>query len=127
MTFHVETNNNTDFPRFKIIRDDGQYWTGTEWGTKTAAMTYADPDLAIQEQQQLRLAEYGAVDNKARFIIPFVLDVCSEQDINMEEVKQWVKKALGFYVDTQTHGDGPNNSLVVGHLDIGNIQEAVVV
>lgn len=127
MTFHVETNNNTQFPRFMIVRNDGLYWNEKGWSGKEDAMLYADPDIAIQEQQQLRVAEFGLVDNKTRFAIPFVLDVCSGQDINMEEVRDWVKKAIGFYVDAQTHGDGPSNSLVIGHLDIGNIQEVVVV
>ncbi len=109
-----------------ITREDQQYWTGNSWGDKSSALLYADPDEAIKEQQRFLVADMGELNNKTRFIIPFVIDVTSNNDISIEGVRDWIKRAIGFYADTKTYGKGPDNSLVIGHLDIGSIQEVVI-
>ena len=126
MEYFIETNNNTSFPRFMITREDQQYWNGDSWGDKQYALLYADPDEAIKDQQRFLVADMGEANNKTRFIVPFVVDVASNGDISIEGVRDWIKRAIGFYADTKTHGRGPDNSLVIGHLDIGSIQEVVI-
>lgn len=116
----LESNRSVLFPRFFITvgsDDDKQYWNGSEWTDDLSnKLLYTDPDAAIADIQRFRVEDF---EPKATltFEIPLTIEVSvKDQGIDIEDLKAYLKKAMGFYLDVNTHGDGPNNSLVVPSL-----------
>jgi len=124
--YYVDTNESTTFPRFMLTRenDPALYWTGTDWSEqKEQAALYADPDEVLKDMQTFRVKDFGPC-MKQTYEVPFTVEVHSHQAVNIDDLKLWLNKSLGFYVDTQTFGNGPNGSLVVAVLRIHDIKPA---
>lgn len=120
MEYYIEPNNNPAYPRYLIVNDQFQYWNGSNWVSRDKGLLYADTDIAVGDMQRLRQKDFGIKPNM-KFTIPFVVEVSSKDNINMEEIRDWLKKALGFYIDINTFGNGPKESLVVPHLELQNM------
>lgn len=124
--YYVATNDSKSFPRFMLTREGSPilYWTGSDWSEqKEQAALYADPDECLKDMQAFRVQDYGPCIKQA-YEVPFTVEVYSHQAIDLDDLKSWLNKSLGFYVDSKTFGDGPKDSLVVCILRIHDIHPA---
>lgn len=125
--YFVDTTCSKDFPRFILGKEarPNLFWSGSIWTEdKEQALIYADVDLALHDMQMFRVADFG-LSQKQAFTIPLKVYVHSNTPVVFDQLQLWLKKALGFYADAKTHGDGPGDSLVIAMLDIGKLSEDV--
>ena len=124
--YQIDSNRCRTFPRFFLAKDSEPrvYWTGTDWSEiREKALVYSDPDATITDIQKFRVQDYGPCQTHT-FEMPMTIQVYAHQDVDIEDLKQWLKKAMGFYLDVHTHGDGPNGSLVGAVLEIEQFKRA---
>lgn len=123
--YYLESNNSITFCRFLLSKETEPilYWTGTEWTeSRGKALLYADPDVALGDMQKFRVLDFGPC-TAMTFEMPVKVDVHSRTAVDLDDLKCWLKKALGFFLDLKTHGNGPTgDSLVVVEIAVEELR-----
>ena len=110
----LEAVGTKQFPRWRIATRDSRYWDGKDWTAKrNAALLYADPGVAAKDADEILRLQYADQPCIRRITVPLLIEVRSDQQIDVEALKTWIKKAATLYVDYRQHGNGPENSLVL--------------
>jgi len=122
----LDSTGKFPFPRFFIKTEDepALYWDGSVFTEDTASkVLYADSDAALKDLHALRMQEFKPTSIET-YEIPLVVKVArNQQPIDIEDVRTYLKRALGLFLDIQTHGQGPNESLVVPELALDMIRK----
>lgn len=113
-TLVLEAVGTQEFPRWRIASTDKEYWDGNDWvADPRKGLLYADVGLAARDSDELLRLQYGDKPCLKRVTVPLMVEVRSDQPIDPEALKAWLKKAATMYVDYRQHGNGPDNSLAL--------------
>lgn len=96
-----------EFERFVISDQYLRYWTGDEWSSKeNDAQVFCDNNEALERVQKLLLLDLRPMPVR-RFQAPITLDLYSDQEISVRDVKVWLTKVAKLLMDSPRHGNGP--------------------
>ena len=111
---NLEPVGTTTFPRWIIASKDGRFWNGNVWASKRKeALLFAHLLEASRAVEEIQRHEYGNKPCLKRITVPLVIEVRSDEPVDPETLKAWIKKAATMYVDYQKNGNGPEGSLVL--------------
>lgn len=115
---------NTNFPRWVIVNQFNEYWTGDSWSEEESErQIYAKSNDACTEYQRLLTEAYGEMPVR-RFEVKFSLDLFKHKDVSEDQVKEWLHKICRVNMDTNTHGIGPvEDSLGLVSIDWSLLKE----
>jgi hypothetical protein len=96
-----------EFQRYVISDQYLRYWTGTEWSSnENQAELFCDNNEALERVQKLLLLDLGPMPAR-RFQAPVFLDIYSDQEISVRDLKAWLTKVAKLLMDSPRHGNGP--------------------
>ena len=96
-----------EFERFVISDQYLRYWTGAEWSSKeNEAQVFCNNNEALERVQKLLLLDLGPMPVR-RFQAPITLDLYSDQEISVRDLKAWLTKVAKLLMDSPRHGNGP--------------------
>src|SRR4051812_29997042 len=85
--------------RYLITRQGGGYWTGEDWSENRSEGTlyYAATDAAEDCADLLRRG-YDHCRVVANFTVPIEIEVRSEQPIDFDDLRKWLRDAVNTQV-----------------------------
>ena len=96
-----------EFERFVISDQYLRYWTGAEWSSKeNEAQVFCNNNEALERVQKLLLLDIRPMPAR-RFQAPIFLDLYSEHEISVRDLKVWLTKVAKLLMDTPRYGNGP--------------------
>lgn len=107
-----------DHPRYLISDDQGRYWSGVFWvDTETDAQLFFDLGSVGRTIRDIYLTHWrGTPCNQ--YIVPCIIEMFGEQNIDMAELKLWLAKAATVLIDHKQFGKGPiEDSLVLPRIN----------
>ena len=124
ITYSVVPAGTVKYPRFRIANQYGQYWDGEDWvGEEHRGLAYANSNDACLEVQRLLMGEYNQLPVK-KYCAPVMIDLFSNHEIPIEDLKQWLLKVSKLILNNDDHGNGPvNGSLGCISIDWGQLEE----
>jgi hypothetical protein len=116
-----------EFERFVISDQYLRYWTGSEWSlTENEAQVFCDNNEALEKVQKLLLLDLRPMPAR-RFQAPITLDLYSDQEISLRDLKAWLTKVAKLLMDTPRHGNGPfSGTLGLTFIDWSQLKELSV-
>lgn len=98
-----------EYPRFYIADQYLRYWTGDGWTKQKDdknALMYADSNKALVDMNRLLVLQH---ENKVvkRYKAPIYIEVFSDQEIPLRDLKMWLFKATKLLIDSPKNGNGP--------------------
>lgn len=102
-----------------VIRDDREpgpdrFWTGKGWTRKLKrAIKFSDPSRMTTALFRLTSRHFARLYPRRRYRLKVNVDVYGPWYVSQEDVEDFVRKALVFGIDYQTHGTGPNPDTTV--------------
>jgi hypothetical protein len=95
-----------EFERFVISDQYLRYWTGSEWSLKeNEAQVFCNNNEALERVQKLLLLDIRPMPAR-RFQAPIFLDLYSEHEISVRDLKVWLTKVAKLLMDTPRYGNG---------------------
>lgn len=96
-----------EFQRYVISDQYLRYWTGTEWSSnESQAELFCDNNEALERVQKLLLLDIRPMTVR-RYQAPITLDLYSDQEISVRDLKVWLTKVAKLLMDSPRHGNGP--------------------
>jgi hypothetical protein len=96
-----------EFERFVISDQYLRYWTGTEWSSKeNEAQVFCNNNEALERVQKLLLLDLRPMPAR-RFQAPITLDLYSEHEISVRDLKVWLTRVAKLLMDSPRYGNGP--------------------
>ena len=107
LVFSLVATGPAEHPRYVIADTDSRFWTGEGWtDEETEARLFASVNDAALAIQQILLAEHG--DKPLRhFVAPVYVDMYSDAELTLDEIREWLSKAARLTIDPELHGNGP--------------------
>ncbi len=105
----------SDYNRtFLIQRGDGQFWSGSGFSVKEAdAEVFTDKNQCQLARNTLRSKQYhGKKMRTFKFQVSFTLVGDEVDEIDMQELTEFMMAAANLNIDAGVHGDGPRETLV---------------
>ena len=111
-------------PRFMISDSSDKFWTGTDWTEhESDGCLFASVNDAGRAIQEILLAEYGQKPMR-RFVAPVCVDLYSETDVPLDQIRDWLVRVARLTVDAEQHGNGPvEESLGLTMIDWNKLRE----
>lgn len=111
-------------PRFLISDSSDKFWAGSDWTEyESDGCLFASVNDAGRAIQEILLAEYGQKPMR-RFVAPVYVDLYSETDVTLDQIKDWLFKVSRLTVDAEMHGNGPvEDSLGLTLIDWSELKE----
>ena len=124
LVLSLVSTSTSQHPRFLIADPQSKFWTGSDWTEHEADgclfASVNDAGLAIQK---ILLAEYGQKPMR-RFVAPVYVDLYSETDVTLDQIREWLFRVARLTVDTEQHGNGPvDHSLGLMMIDWSKLKE----
>ena len=111
-------------PRFLISDSSDRFWTNSDWAEhESDGCLYVSVNGAGLAIQEILLAEYGQKPMR-RFVAPVYVDLYSETDVTLDQIREWLVRVARLTVDAEQHGNGPvEDSLGLTMIDWSNLKE----
>jgi|GEM_PF-1688920 hypothetical protein len=111
-------------PRFLISDSSDRFWTNSDWAEhESDGCLYVSVNGAGLAIQGILLAEYGQKPMR-RFVAPVYVDLYSETDVTLDQIREWLVRVARLTVDAEQHGNGPvEDSLGLTMIDWSNLKE----
>lgn len=116
-----------EFPRFCIADQKLRYWTGEKWTRPkqdSLALVYATEKSAIDDMYKLMTKDYSHLKKKT-YKVPLYVEVFSDTDIPLRDLKWWLFRTTKVIVDSPSYGNGPvEGSLGTVRIEYSEMNEA---
>ena len=112
--------SDSGFERYVIEDSHEQVWNGKEFGTGDGLL-FAHYQEAAAETQRILKSHFKGVE-PTKLVVPLYVEVYGGEEIPVESVVKYLSKASKLTVDTGTHGNGPDQSLVLTRIEWGEIE-----
>ena len=124
LVLSIIATGTSQHPRFLISDSSDRFWTGSDWTEHEAdGCLFASVNDAGRAIQEILLAEYGQKPMR-RFVAPVYVDLYSETDVTLDQIKDWLFKVSRLTVDAEMHGNGPvEESLGLTLIDWSELKE----
>lgn len=111
-------------PRYLIADPQCKFWTGKSWSeNESDGCLFATLNDAGRAIQEIQLAEYGHKPMR-RFVASVYVDLYSETDVTLDQIRDWLVKVSRLTVDIEHHGNGPvEESLGLTMIDWSKLKE----
>lgn len=110
--------------RFLVQRRDGKFWTGRAWTTEVPkARLYARLRDAQHVCTGMQLRRQRGKP-KREFTCQLRLTVHGEQPYTLDDLRDYLQRAIQLSFDTFTAGEGPGNSFVAAQALLFTLKEA---
>ena len=118
------STSTSQHPRFLIVDPQTNFWTGTDWTEHEAdGCLFANVNDAGRAIQEILLAEHDQKPMR-RFVAPVYVDLFSETDVTLDQIREWLVKVSRLTVDAEMHGNGPvEESLGLTMIDWSKLKE----
>lgn len=115
-----------EFPRFCIADQKLRYWTGEKWTMpqqEKSALVYASEKDATDDMHKLMTKDYSHLKKKT-YMAPIYIEVFSDTEIPMRDLKWWLFRTTKVIVDSPKHGNGPvDGSLGTVRIEYSEMKE----
>lgn len=113
-----------DSLRFLVQRRDGKFWTGRAWTTdvpKACLYTRLRDAQQVCTGMQLR-RQRGK--RRREFTCQLRLTVHGDQPFTLDDLREYLQRAIQLSFDTFTAGEGPGDSFVAAQALLFTLNEA---
>lgn len=115
----VLAGSSDEFPRFTILDAQDRPWNGQEFGP--TGILYARHNDAATDAQQILRSHFDG--EPQRYVVPLYVDVFSHDGpVPLSEVAEYLSVASKLFIDSQVHGNGPGDSLVLTRIEWSRIR-----
>lgn len=124
LVLSILCTSTSQHPRFLIADPQSKFWTGSDWTEhESDGCLFASVNDAGRAIQEIQLAEYGQKPMR-RFVAPVYVDLYSETDVTLDEIRDWLVRVARLTVDAEQHGNGPvEDSLGLTMIDWSKLKE----
>lgn len=120
----VEETGPPAFRRWRLVDRAGRAWTGSGWSAApNAGLLFGTNQSACFEAQKILMTDHVAKPVR-RFLAPVYIDVYSDEEFGVEQLRHWLVRAARLNIDYAGAGFGPlNDSLGLLRIEWGNVRE----
>ena len=121
----VEKFGSPAWPRYVLHDDQGRWWTGDGWsGDRRSALLYADWNDVSHEYRRLEAAQWSSLPLR-NFEATISVQVRSGQDFTIEQLQDYLYRAITIMLNHEGHGSGPvPDSMARIDIDWAKLNEA---
>ncbi len=109
----VQVGNET-FNRFQIANEQEQVWNGEQFNPQDGVL-YADHNHAAIDIQGILKKNFEG-SKPQWYVVPVYVQVFSDEPVPMNEVASYLSRSSKLHIDTTSHSNGPDESLVLGSI-----------
>jgi hypothetical protein len=118
---HVVQVGDPDFERFIIEDQHERVWTGERFDSAGGALFALHHEAAIAAQNILKTHFEGVAPQ--RFVVPLYVEVLNHAGpVPMAEVAGYLSRGSRLYLNTDEHGNGPADALVLPRIEWSRIK-----
>lgn len=115
---------NEDFARrFLLHRRDGRFYTGRGWSSRLDDARLYDTLAAAQRVYRKLMDRKHRAEPKRVFSIRLDLTVSGADPYGLDDVRDYLARAMQITFDNAAAGDGPNGSCVLARAILGTLVE----
>lgn len=115
-----------EFPRYGIADQNLRFWNGDGWTEPEAdagARVYNTEKDATDAMQGIMTQDHRHLQKKL-FMAPVYIEVYSDKDISLRDLKMWLFRTTTVTVDSPRHGNGPvEGSLGIVRIEYSEMKE----
>lgn len=112
---------NDEFERYLIEDQEERVWTGKQFDSEGGVLFARHNEAAVEAQNILKKNFEGV--EPQRFVVPLYVEVLNHTGpVPLAEVAKYLSEASRLYLNTNDHGNGPGDSLVLPWIDWSRIE-----